>query len=81
MPDHVHMCVSMPPKYLVASVTGFIKGKSASAIARQFQGTERHYPGAHFWVRGDGVSTVDYEEEKGRADIREQEGSDGEGRF
>lgn len=81
MPDHVHMCIAIPPKYSVASVIGFIKGKSAIAIARQFAGRERNYTGEHFWARGYCVSTVGYEEEKVRAYIREQEGSDGEGRF
>jgi putative transposase len=81
MPDHVHMCISIPPKYAVASVIGFIKGKSAIAIARQFGGRERNFTGEHFWARGYCVSTVGYEEEKVRAYIREQEGSDGEGQF
>jgi putative transposase len=81
MPDHVHMCISIPPKYAVASVIGFIKGKSAIAIARQFRGRERNFTGEHFWARGYCVSTVGYEEDKVRAYIREQEGSDGEGRF
>lgn len=81
MPDHVHMCIEIPPKYAVASVIGFIKGKSAIAIARQFQGRERNFTGEHFWARGYCVSTVGYEEDKVRAYIREQEGSDGEGRF
>ena len=64
MPDHVHMCILIPPKYAVASVIGFIKGKSAIAIARQFQGRERNFTGEHFWARGYCVSTVGYEEEK-----------------
>ena len=81
MPDHVHMCIAIPPKYAVASVIGFIKGKSAIAIARQFRGRERNFTGEHFWARGYCVSTVGYEEEKVRAYIREQEGSDEEGRF
>ena len=81
MPDHVHMCISIPPKYAVASVIGFIKGKSAIAIARQFGGRERNFNGEHFWARGYCVSTVGYEEEKVRAYIRDQEGGDDEGRF
>jgi putative transposase len=81
MPDHVHMCISIPPKYAVASVIGFIKGKSAIAIARQFGGRERNFTGEHFWARGYCVSTVGYEEEKVRAYIREQEGGDDEGLF
>jgi putative transposase len=81
MPDHVHMCIAIPPKYAVASVIGFLKGKSAIAIARQFGGRERNFTGEHFWARGYCVSTVGYEEEKVRAYIREQEGSDDEGLF
>ena len=52
MPDHVHMCISIAPKYAVSSVIGFIKGKSAIAIARQFAGCERNFTGEHFWARG-----------------------------
>ena len=81
MPDHVHMCISIPPKYAVASVIGFLKGKSAIAIARQFRGRERDFTGEHFWARGYCVSTVGYEEEKVRAYIREQEGGDDDGLF
>ncbi len=61
MPDHIHMCIEVPPKYAVASVIGFIKGKSAIAIARQFEGRDRNYSGEHFWARGDAVSTVGFE--------------------
>ena len=46
MPDHVHMCIAIPPKYAVASVIGFLKGKSAIAIARQFRGRERNFTGS-----------------------------------
>ena len=45
MLDHVHMCIEIPPKYSVASVIGFIKGKSAMAIARQFKGKQRNFVG------------------------------------
>ncbi len=81
MPDHVHMCVEIPPKYSVASVIGFIKGKSAIAIARQFEGRERNFTGEHFWARRYAVSTVGFELEQVRAYIREQEAADEEGRF
>jgi putative transposase len=81
MPDRVHMCIAIPPKYAVASVIGFLKGKSAIAIARQFGGRERNFTGEHFWARGYCVSTVGYEEEKVRAYIREQEGGEDEGLF
>ena len=51
MPDHVHMCIAIPPKHPVASVIGFLKGKSAIAIAR-LNGKERNFTGEHFWARG-----------------------------
>jgi len=57
MPDHVHMCIAIPPKHPVASVIGFLKGKSAIAIAR-LSGKERNFTGEHFWARGYAVSTV-----------------------
>ena len=49
MPDHVHMCIAIPPKYPVASVIGFLKGKSAIAMAR-LCGKERNFTGEHFWA-------------------------------
>ena len=76
MPDHVHMCVSIPPKCAVASIIGFLKGKSAIAIARQFSGKERNFTGEHFWARGYAVSTVGFELEAIKKYIREQEGLD-----
>ena len=81
MPDHVHMCIEIPLKRAVASVIGYLKGKSAIAIARQFAGRDRNFAGEHFWARGYAVSTVGFELEQGRAYIREQEDADGEGRF
>src|SRR5271157_361004 len=51
MPDHVHMCIAIPPKHPVASVIGFLKGKSAIAVARMC-GKERNFTGEHFWARG-----------------------------
>jgi putative transposase len=80
MVDHVHMCIAIPPKHAVASVIGFLKGKSAIAIARM-QGKERNFAGEHFWARGYAVSTVGFNEEEIRRYIRNQEGSDGNGRF
>lgn len=74
-PDHVHMCIEIPPKYAVASVIGFLKGKSAIAVAR-LGGRERNYTGAHFWARGYAVSTVGFNEEIIRKYIREQGESD-----
>lgn len=76
MPDHVHMCIAIPPKVAVAQVIGFLKGKSAIAIARQFGGKERNFTGEHFWARGYAVSTVGFELEQIRAYIRKQDDED-----
>jgi putative transposase len=65
MSDHVHMCIAIPPKHPVASVIGFLKGKSAIAIAR-LSGKERNFSGEHFWARGYAVSTVGFELEQVR---------------
>ena len=81
MRDHVHMCISIPPKHAVSSVIGFMKGKSALAIARQFSGKQRNFNGENFWARGYAVSTVVFEEDAVRRYIREQEGNDASGRF
>ena len=72
MPDHIHMCLSIPPKYSVAFVIGFIKGKSAVRIRRQLLGNPR-VTGLHFWSRGYCVSTVGLDEETIRKYIRDQE--------
>ena len=79
MPDHVHMCIAIPPKYAVASVIGFMKGKSAIAIAREVCGKERNFTGEHLWARGYAVSTVGFELEQVRQYIRDQEEADGTG--
>jgi putative transposase len=80
MADHVHICITIPPKHSVASVIGFLKGKSAIAIAR-LQGKERNFKGEHFRARGYAVSTVGFNEEEVRRYIRNQDGSDGSGQF
>ena len=72
MPDHIHMCLSIPPKYSVAFAIGFIKGKSAVRIHRQILGNKR-VTGLHFWSRGYCVSTVGLDEETIRKYIRDQE--------
>jgi putative transposase len=73
MPDHVHICLSIPPKYAVSNVVGYIKGKSAITIARQSGGRERNFTGEVFWARGYFVSTVGLDEEMVHAYIRNQE--------
>lgn len=80
MSDHVHMCISIPPKHAVSSIIGFIKGKSAIAIARLFSNQQRNFTGAHFWARSYCVSTVGFELEKIKKYIKEQEESD-QGQF
>jgi putative transposase len=82
--DHVHMCISIPPKYAVSEVIGYLKGKSAIAVARQFAGRKKNFNGEHFGSRGYAVSTVGFEENKIRDYIRHQERLDDEedaGRF
>jgi putative transposase len=75
-PDHVHMLISIPPKYSVAQVVGHIKGKSAIHIARTYVGRRRNYRGQHFWARGYWVSTVGRDEKSIREYIRDQERED-----
>ena len=74
--DHVHMCIEIPPKYSVSEVVGFIKGKSAIAIARDVQGRARNFAGQSFWARGYFVSTVGRDEAAIREYIRNQEAED-----
>ena len=81
LPDHVHICIEIPPKYAVASIVGFLKGKSAIAIAREFTGKERNFTGEHFWARGYAVSTVGFNLDQVKAYIRTQEAEDEHGRF
>ncbi len=73
---HVHMCISIPPKFAVSSVVGFMKGKSAISIARNFLGRKRNFTGESFWARGYFVSTVGLDEEVVREYIRHQEKED-----
>jgi putative transposase len=85
--DHVHMLIKIPPKYAVATVIGYIKGKSAIAVARQFGGRQRNFNGERLWARGYAVSTVGFEEAEVKACIKHQEqldasqGYDEEGSF
>ncbi len=72
MPDHIHLCLSIPPKYSVAFVLGFLKGKSAVRIHRELL-HERRMSGLSFWAPGYCVSTVGLDEARVRQYIREQE--------
>ncbi|QOC23780.1 IS200/IS605 family transposase [Wenzhouxiangella sp. AB-CW3] len=73
MPDHVHMLISIPPKYAVSQVVGYIKGKSAIHIARNYGERKRNFVGQHFWARGYFLSTVGRDEGVIRDYIRNQE--------
>jgi putative transposase len=74
--DHVHMLISVPPKYAVSQVVGFIKGKSAIHLARVYGEKKRNFVGQHFWARGYFVSTVGRDQELIREYIRKQEAED-----
>ena len=76
MPDHVHMMISIPPKYAVSQIVGYIKGKSAIHLARVYGERKRNFVGQHFWARGYFVSTVGRDEEAVRNYIRNQEKED-----
>ena len=76
MPDHVHMMNSIPPKYAVSQVIGYIKGKSAIHLARVYGERKRNFVGQHFWARGYFVSTVGRDEAVIREYIRKQEEED-----
>ena len=76
LPDHVHMLISIPPKYAVSQVVGYIKGKSAIHIARTYMGRKKNFTGQNFWARGYFVSTVGTDEETIREYIKRQEQED-----
>ena len=75
MPDHIHLCLKIPPKYAVSYIIGFIKGKSAVRVHRELL-KERRMTGKHFWAAGYWVSTVGRDEAAVRRYIREQENWD-----
>jgi putative transposase len=76
MSDHVHILLSVPPKYSVAQIVGYIKGKSAVFIARNYGGRRRNFTGQHFWARRYYVSTGGRDEEVVRNYIQHQEKED-----
>ena len=76
MPDHIHMVLSIPPKYSVAMTIGYLKGKSAVRINRELMGTKGTLFGRSFWSRGYCVSTVGLDEDQIRRYVREQEEHD-----
>ena len=76
MSDHVHICISIPPKHSVSHVVGYIKGKSAISIARRFAGKTKNFTGENFWARGYFVTTIGLDEEMVRAYVRNQDEED-----
>jgi putative transposase len=74
--DHIHMCLSIPPKYSVATIVGYLKGKSAMIIFEQYSRLKKNFKGHSFWARGYYVSTVGLDEAKIRKYIKDQEIND-----
>jgi putative transposase len=84
--DHAHIIISIPPKYAISEVTGYIKGKRAIAVAWQFGCRRRNFNGEKFWARGSAVFTVGFEVEHVKSYVRNQEqldtqGADEQGNF
>jgi len=77
--DHVHMLIKIPPKHAASQIVGYIKGKSAIAIARRFGGKKRNFAGEKFWARGYSISTVGFNELQIKEYVRHQEQLDGMG--
>ena len=75
MADHIHMVLSIPPKYSVANTMGFLKGKSAVRVHRELM-KARRMTGLHFWADGYCVSTIGLDEETIRKYVRDQERRD-----
>ena len=73
MKDHVHMWISIPPKFSVSTIVGYIKGKTAISIAKNFRGKQRNFNGENFWARGYFVSTIGLDENMVIEYIRNQE--------
>ena len=71
--DHIHILVSIPPKYSVATITGYLKGKSAMIVFEKYSNLKKNFKGHNFWARGYYVSTVGLDEAKVRKYIKEQE--------
>jgi putative transposase len=76
MVDHIHMLIEIPPKYSVAQVVGYIKGKSAIHVARTYEGRQKNFTGQHLWARGYFVSTVGLDEKVIKEYIKNQESED-----
>jgi putative transposase len=71
--DHIHLCLSIPPKYAVSAIVGYIKGKSAMIVFERYSKHKRNFKSHSFWARGYFVSTVGLDEAKIRQYIKDQE--------
>ena len=71
--DHIHLCLSIPPKYAVSAIVGYLKGKSAMIVFEKHSKLKRNFKGHHFWARGYFVSTVGLDEGRIRKYIQDQE--------
>ena len=71
--DHIHLCLSIPPKYSVAGMVGYLKGKSSMILFEQFSKLKKNFKGHHFWARGYYVNTVGLDEGKIKKYIRDQD--------
>jgi putative transposase len=71
--DHIHLCISVPPKYSVSTIVGYLKGKSAIMIFERYSKLRQNFKGNSFWARGYYVSTVGLDEEKVKKYIKNQE--------
>ena len=74
--DHVHLLISIPPKYAVSDVVGFLKGKCAIKVFNRHFELKRRYWSLYFWAKGYCVSTVGLDEDRIRKYVREQENLD-----
>jgi putative transposase len=74
--DHIHICLSIPPKYSVSTIVGYLKGKSTMIVFERYSSLRRNFRGHHFWARGYYVSTVGLDEQKVRQYIKNQQERD-----
>ena len=71
--DHIHLCISVPPKYALSTMVGYLKGKSAMVVFERYSKVKRNFKGHSFWARGYYVSTVGLDEARVRKYIQDQE--------
>ena len=74
--DHIHICLSIPPKFSVSTIVGYLKGKSTMILFEKYSCLRRNFRGHHFWARGYYVSTVGLDEQKVRKYIKNQQERD-----